>query len=162
MVLTTRQKYDIIVILSMVMFGGIFFALSASSFDKLQPGCSTKVRSSLTAILTFSAILITVAASYGICQIKSGKCYLEGKDVKGEIYFGFGVIATLGMIVSCAIILSEMSKNEDICGGDSVKRNISAILGINAFMFIVLVAGWLYSAKSIKEDVGSESNPIIL
>lgn len=114
-----KQSLDKMAVILMGVIGFILFILSCISFKNMPDTCTDPIiYNGLTAILVLSAVMITLSATYGLCNARFGNCYKENTDGKVEIYYYIGVVLS---IILCAISIMVLGKllSEDACTKDA-------------------------------------------
>ncbi len=158
-----KKTLDRMFVLIMGVIGFILFLLAAVAFNNMPDECTAPIiYHGMTIVLVIGAVMVTLAVTYMLCNVKFGECYNQDKEGSSEIYYyigsGLSVILTILSIAMLAQISKEDACTKDAAGqdtnnGKTLKFCIGFIMGFSILALLGCAGGSFYVSRVIPNKV---------
>jgi hypothetical protein len=141
------KEIDYIFMITLFVAGIILIVLSSSAFKTIKSTCKFNIiRSGMTSIMTIGSIFVTIPLTYLICSSQMNCKNSKTPGSRLGIYMLVVSLFSLTIITLSSMMIKNINKNIDSCGGNKMKQSIMILLVLNCIILIgtLLGIGLLY------------------
>lgn len=130
------KEIDYIFMITLFVSGIILIFISSSAFNTIKSTCEFNIiRSGMTSIMTIGSIFVTIPLTYLICSSQMECNNSKASETRLGIYMLLVTLFSIIMITLCTMMLNNINKDIDSCGGNKMKQSIIILLVLNCLIF---------------------------